>query len=53
LARQYLGWREKQSSGPAREALRWFYSDIETTQIYLHLMKKPGLCVKSPLDGLG
>ena len=25
LARQYLDWREKQSTGPAREALRWFY----------------------------
>lgn len=25
LAKQYLEWREKQSTGPAREALRWFY----------------------------
>lgn len=27
LAKQYLDWREKQSSGPAREALRWFYRE--------------------------
>lgn len=27
FARQYLDWREKQSSGPAREALRWFYRE--------------------------
>jgi uncharacterized protein YhaN len=27
LARQYLTWREKQSAGPAREALRWFYKE--------------------------
>ncbi|MBI3886390.1 MAG: hypothetical protein HY302_11775 [Opitutae bacterium] len=27
LAKQYLGWREKQSAGPAREALRWFYKE--------------------------
>lgn len=27
LAKQYLGWREKQSAGPAREALRWFYRE--------------------------
>src|SRR5688572_31469793 len=25
LAKEYLAWREQQSSGPAREALRWFY----------------------------
>src|SRR3954462_7956840 len=25
VARQFLDWREKQSDGPAREALRWFY----------------------------
>jgi site-specific recombinase XerD len=24
--------------------------DVETTQIYLHVMRKPGLGVKSPLD---
>lgn len=27
LAKQYLGWREKQSAGHAREALRWFYKE--------------------------
>ncbi len=27
LAKQYLDWREKQSGGPAREALRWFYRE--------------------------
>ena len=28
------------------------HESVETTQIYLHVMKKPGLGVKSPLDGL-
>lgn len=27
--------------------------DVATTQIYTHVMKKPGLGVRSPLDGLG
>lgn len=27
LAKKYLAWREKPSSGPAREALRWFYRE--------------------------
>ena len=27
LAKQYLAWREKQTTGPAREALRWFYRE--------------------------
>jgi len=26
------------------------HEKIETTQIYLHVMKKPGLGVRSPLD---
>lgn len=26
------------------------HSDVRTTQIYLHVMKKPGLGVRSPLD---
>lgn len=26
------------------------HESVETTQIYLHVMKKPGLGVKSPLD---
>ena len=29
------------------------HEDIRTTQIYLHVMKKPGLGVRSPLDKLG
>jgi integrase len=28
------------------------HKDITTTQIYLHVMQKPGLGVKSPLDNL-
>jgi site-specific recombinase XerD len=27
------------------------HESVETTQIYLHVMKKPGLGVRSPLDG--
>lgn len=27
------------------------HSSVETTQIYTHVMKKPGLGVRSPLDG--
>ena len=27
------------------------HSKLETTQIYTHVMQKPGLGVKSPLDG--
>lgn len=27
------------------------HSKVETTQIYLHVMQKPGLGVRSPLDG--
>lgn len=26
------------------------HASVETTQIYLHVMKKPGLGVRSPLD---
>ena len=26
-AKQYLEWRERQSAGPARDALRWFYRE--------------------------
>ncbi len=29
------------------------HASVETTQIYLHVMKKPGVGVRSPLDGLG
>jgi len=29
------------------------HASVETTQIYTHVMKKPGLGVKSPLDALG
>jgi integrase len=29
------------------------HKDVATTQIYTHVMHKPGLGVRSPLDGLG
>lgn len=29
------------------------HASVETTQIYLHVMNKPGLGVRSPLDTLG
>jgi len=29
------------------------HESVETTQIYTHVMQKPGLGVRSPLDGLG
>jgi site-specific recombinase XerD len=28
------------------------HASVETTQIYLHVMQKPGAGVRSPLDGL-
>ena len=28
------------------------HESVETTQIYLHVMQKPGIGVRSPLDGL-
>ena len=28
------------------------HTSVETTQIYTHVMQKPGLGVRSPLDGL-
>jgi site-specific recombinase XerD len=29
------------------------HASVETTQIYTHVMQKPGLGVRSPLDGPG
>ena len=29
------------------------HSSVETTQIYTHVMQRPGLGVRSPLDGMG
>jgi site-specific recombinase XerD len=29
------------------------HADVATTQIYTHVMNRPGLGLKSPLDGLG
>jgi site-specific recombinase XerD len=29
------------------------HADVATTQIYTHVMKKPGIGVRSPLDGPG
>ena len=29
------------------------HKDVSTTMIYLHVMNKPGLAVKSPVDALG
>jgi len=29
------------------------HASVETTMIYLHVMNRPGMHVKSPLDGLG
>jgi site-specific recombinase XerD len=29
------------------------HQSVETTQIYTHVMNKPGVGVRSPLDGLG
>ena len=29
------------------------HESVETTQIYTHVMVKPGMGVRSPLDGLG
>jgi len=29
------------------------HENVETTQIYTHIMVKPGMGVRSPLDGLG
>ena len=29
------------------------HKDVRTTMIYLHVMNKPGLAVRSPVDALG
>ena len=42
-------WRHPRELGEAE--VRAFLSDVTTTQIYTHVMAKPGLGVRSPLDG--
>ena len=32
------------------EVMRFKHKDVSTTQIYTHVMAKPGLGVRSPLD---
>jgi integrase len=65
LAKEYLAKKERRGANGTRPALRWFFQaargqrrsegllgheSVETTQIYTHVMQKPGLGVRSPLD---
>ncbi len=40
---------------PALQPIRALlgHKDVRTTMIYVHVMNKPGLAVKSPADSLG
>jgi hypothetical protein len=48
LAKQYLEWREKQTSGPAREALRWFYREGRRMARTDSLVQSPKLAGSDP-----
>ena len=37
--------------GPGRFLMGFAHKDVATTQIYTHVMQKPGIGVRSPLDG--
>lgn len=45
---QFLKSRVRRSLFTRQELMG--HASVETTQIYLHVMKKPGLGVRSPLD---